>query len=203
VRGLPSETCLNQTALLLRFTGNPSHTSNAFQVAFPPAPSTPGPRPRARTPVWGGSFLAFSASPSHRNSHIPLPVALRLWPHVSPLARLVEGEERPPSALGARPWSLRHLPLTPVAASALPTVGSRPLPPETRKETSSGKTGPSFAPHEEVHRRCVLFGLRSRPRPPHRLLGLPASQGWFRGEFVPDNPSPRKGTKRGGFSGKS
>jgi len=101
VRGLPSETCLNQTALLLRFTGISSHTSNTFQVA-----------PPLRPPLRGLGLepeLAFSASPSHQNPCVPLPTALRVWFYVSPLARpLGRKGGCLPSALGARPQSLRH-----------------------------------------------------------------------------------------------
>lgn len=143
VRGLLSETCLNQTALLLRFTGISSHTSNTFQVAPSPAPSTPGPRPRARIGLFR---IPFSPEPVCPPSCGAKGVALRLFGSPSWVDR--EGAFLQLSAHAHGVFGI--CPLTLVATSALPMVDSRPLPPETRKETSSGKTVLSPRTRERV-----------------------------------------------------
>jgi hypothetical protein len=112
--------------------------------------------------------LTLSASPSHQNPHAPLPVALRLWPYVSPLVRL----------LG---WKGRSAFLQPLAhAHGVFDIRA------------------AFAPHEEVHRRYVLFGLPLETQPPQRLQGPPASQGRHRGGLSSITPR-RERERRGGL----
>jgi len=131
VRDLPQS-----NGIIIAFCRNLIAHFKHFSSGSSPAPSTPGPRPRARIGLFR---IPFSPEPVCPPSCGAKGVALRLFGSPSWVDR--EGAFLQLSAHAHGVFGI--CPLMPVATSALPIVDSRPLPPETRKELASAR-GPNL-----------------------------------------------------------